>query len=121
MKLLRTIIAYGLSALLVVFLLSCTPEIHVSYLAKLRIGMGPDQPPRVMGVNPTKTIQWSTVEGGDKIVVQVYQMGSIGVPSSTYFLAYRNGELIFWGYPHEFARSSEIIIREIGKGALNRQ
>jgi hypothetical protein len=83
--------------------------------------MSPDQAARVMGIESGKTIQWSMLETDDNLIVQVYELGSVGVPSSTYFLAYQNGSLVFWGYPHEFARSSNRIIREIGKGALDRQ
>jgi len=35
-----------------------------------------------------------------------------------YFLAFRDGKLVFWGYPHEFARSTDPYINEIGKSAL---
>jgi len=83
--------------------------------------MNPDEPPRVMGVLPREVFEWSLAESGNKIIVQSYVFSAGGEPASTYFLAYRDGSLIFWGYPHEFARSSDRIIREIGKGALNRQ
>ncbi|MBK9249027.1 MAG: hypothetical protein IPM69_13155 [Ignavibacteria bacterium] len=44
---------------------------------------------------------------------------SIGDYKSDYFLAFRNDRLIYWGYPHEFARSSDTYINEIGKEAVN--
>jgi len=82
--------------------------------------MSPDEPPRMMGVLPREVFEWSLAETGDKMIVQSYVFSAGGEPGSTYFLAYRNGSLLFWGYPHEFARSSDPFIREIGSDALSR-
>jgi hypothetical protein len=111
---------YIFTAFLLLGLFSCVPEIHLRHLAKLRTGMSPDEPPRVMGVHPRGVTQWSLAKTGEKIIVQSYVFSAGGEPGSTYFLAYRNGSLIFWGYPHEFARSSDPFIRGIGKEALRR-
>jgi hypothetical protein len=111
---------YIFYAVFLLGLLSCFPQIHLRDLSKLRTGMSPDEPPRVMGVNPREVLEWSLAETGDKIIVQGYIFRAGGAPSATYFFAYKNGSLIFWGYPHEFARSSDRLIGEIGKGALSR-
>ena len=121
MKLIRIRMQYIFYAIFLLWLLSCFPQIHLRDLSKLRTGMSPDEPPRAMGVNPREVLEWSLAETGDKIIVQGYIFRAGGAPSATYFLAYKNGSLIFWGYPHEFARSSDPLIREIGKGALSRQ
>ena len=121
MKVVRRKIRYPFYALLLLVLLSCAPRIiHMSHLAKLRMDMNPNEPAKVMGVSPRRILQWSVMETGDSIIVQSYVLSS-GEWGSIYFLAYRNGSLIFWGYPHEFARSSDPFIREIGKEALSRQ
>ena len=120
MRLIRIKTQYILVALFLFALLSCMPEIHLRHLKTLRVGMGPDEPPRVMGVHPRQAFEWSSTETGDNIIVQSYVFSAGGEPGSTYFLAYRNGALIFWGYPHEFARSSDALIRGIGKEALRR-
>lgn len=112
---------YPITALLLLVLVACVPKIiHVTNLAKLRMGMNPEEPPRLMGIAPRKVFQWSLTETGDSIIIQSYLLSS-GDCGSTYFLAYKNGSLIFWGYPHEFARSSAPFIRQIGKKALSRQ
>ena len=112
---------YPFIALLLLALISCMPKtIHLSQLAKLRIGMSPDQPPRIMDIPPRGAFHWSLTGTGESITVQSYLL-SHGDHSSTYFLAYENGSLIFWGYPHEFARSPDPLIREIGQEALSRQ
>lgn len=114
-------IQYPFMALLLLALISCVPKtIHLSQLAKLRIGMNPDEPPKVMGIPPREIFQWSLAGNGESIIIQSYLL-SHGDYRSTYFLAYKNGALIFWGYPHEFARSPDSLIREIGRGVLSRQ
>jgi len=110
---------YLINAVFLLALLSCIPQIDLRDLQKLRVGMSPDEPPKIMGVHPREVFEWSLEETGDAIIVQSYAFSSGGAPSSNYFLAYKNGVLIFWGYPHEFARSSDRRIREIGKSALS--
>jgi hypothetical protein len=52
-----------------------------------------------------------------KLLVHTYIL-SIGEYKSDYFLAFRNDKLVYWGYPHEFARSSDPYLNEIGKVAV---
>jgi hypothetical protein len=124
MELIRERVQYPFVALLLLAILSCveytTHTIYLRDLAGLRMGMGPDEPPRVMGVAPKKVFQWSMATTGDSIIVQSYLLAT-GEYGATYFLAYRNNSLIFWGYPQEFARSSDPLVREIGKAALSGQ
>ncbi len=111
---------YGFISLLLLVLLSCAPSIQIHDVAKIRMGMSPDESVAVMGTPPRHVYEWSLPETGDPIVVQSYLLTS-GDYGSTYLLAYRNGSLIFWGYPHEFTRSSNPILNQIGKEAVIRQ
>jgi hypothetical protein len=124
MKLIRERVLYLFAVLLLLGVLSCAEytvhTIYMSDLARLRMGMDPDEPPRAMGIPPKKVFQWSMNTTGDSIIVQSYVLVT-GESGATYFLAYRNDSLIFWGYPQEFARSSDPLIRKIGKAALGRQ
>ncbi len=86
-------------------------------LTALRMGMAPDETLRAMGVSPKEVFQWSMTKTGDSIIVQSYLLAT-GEYSTTYFLAYGNDALIFWGYPQEFARSADPLLREIGKKAI---
>jgi len=52
--------------------------------------------------------------GEDNILVHVYELTS-GTYDSNYFYMFINNELHFWGYPHEFARSNNTLINDIGK------
>ncbi len=111
---------YGFISLLLLVLVSCVPSIQLHDVATLRMGMGPDESVAAMGTPPRHVFEWSLPETGDPIVVQSYLLRSGGY-DSTYLLAYRNESLIFWGYPHEFARSSDPILNQIGKEAVLRQ
>jgi hypothetical protein len=53
----------------------------------------------------------------DIIEVQTYIL-SKGVYFSYYFLAFQNNKLIYWGYPHEFARIENPLINDIGRKAV---
>lgn len=118
MKLIRKRVPYMFAVLLLLALLSCVDStITMRDLTALRMGMSPDETPRAMGVPPKEVFQWSEATTGDSIIVQSYFLAT-GDYSTTYLLAYRNDALIFWGYPQEFARSSDPVIREIGKEAL---
>ena len=110
MKLIRCKVPHQFASILLMALLSCeTTTISVGHLAKLRMGMNPNEPPALMKVDPKKVFQWTMPETGDSVVVQSYLLRS-GDYHSTYFIAYRNDSLIFWGYPHQFARSSDPVI-----------
>lgn len=120
MKLIREKVPYPFAALLLLAMLSCVENtISMRDLAELRMGMSPDETPMAMGVPPKEVFQWPMTPSGDLIIVHSYLLAT-GEYSTTYFLAFRNDALIFWGYPQEFARSSDPVIREIGEGAIRR-
>jgi len=120
LKLIRKEVLYPSVVLLLLTLPSCAKTvIHMRDLAGLRMGMAPDVPPRIMGTPPNQVFEWSLATTGDAITVQSYALAS-GEYRSTYFLAYRNDALIFWGYPQEFARSPDPLLREIGREAIRR-
>ena len=56
-------------------------------------------------------------DSSTNIQVDTYILSS-GSYSSDYFLAFRNNQLLYWGYPHEFARSVDPLINEIGRKAV---
>jgi hypothetical protein len=120
MKLIRRKVKYPIAAHMLLTLFSCVSKIHMGDLAELRMGMSPDEPPVLMAIYPKEVFQWSMSANRDEILVQSYLLASGGY-NSTYFLAYRNDSLIFWGYPQEFARSSDLLINEIGREALIRR
>lgn len=54
---------------------------------------------------------------GSAVWVCTYTLSS-GDYRSNYFLAFRNSTLVLWGYPHEFARSADPLINDIGEKAV---
>ena len=58
-------------------------------------------------------------EGDEIAEVHSYTL-STGDYTSNYFLAYQNNLLIYWGYPHEFARSKDPLLNEIGRKAARK-
>jgi hypothetical protein len=57
------------------------------------------------------------VNAGGDVRVCTYILSS-GDYHSNYFLAFRDNKLLIWGYPHEFARSADPLINEIGEKAV---
>jgi hypothetical protein len=120
MKLFGKTVPYSFFVVLLLSLLSCAESIiTMRDLTALRIGMSPTEIPKIMGSPPKEVFQWSLLTTGDSTIVQFYVL-AFGEYCSTYFLAYRNDALIFWGYPQKFARSPDPLLREIGKGAIRR-
>jgi hypothetical protein len=54
-----------------------------------------------------------------KVVVDVYKL-MIGDYQSIYFIAYVDEKLIYWRFPHEFAKHKDILINDIGRFAYER-
>jgi len=91
----------------------------LSDVAKLRKGMTVEESQRFTRISPKHIFILDTSEGGDTIEVHSYILSS-GNYGSNYFLAYRNNQLIYWGYPHEFARSRDPLLNEIGQRAVRK-
>jgi hypothetical protein len=54
---------------------------------------------------------------GKQVKIKVFTKSESEI-GSTFFVAFIDGMLYYWGYPYEFARHSEQIINEIGRKAL---
>jgi len=67
---------------------------------------------------PSKRFAVSTGSASSaKIEILVYYI-RYGEHTSTYFAAFSDEKLIFWGYPNEFARSYDPYINQVGKAAI---
>ena len=99
-----------------VCIMSCsqfTPEV----LDKYKKGMSIAQTLDIAPVSPLTEFNISIPSDPSKFTIHVYVL-SLGDYKSDYFLAFRNEKLVYWGYPHEFARSSDPYLNEIGKIAV---
>lgn len=102
----------------ILFLISCA-QITLRQVGKLRKGMTVEESQKVTTVPPKYTFPLGMIKGEGAIEVHSYILTS-GNYRTNYFLAYRNGRLIYWGYPHEFARSKDPLLNEIGRKAVSR-
>ena len=84
------------------------------YSGKLDKGMTPAEAHAALAAEPLTHFDVSESLRG--IGVDVYNM-SRGDGYDTYYLMYEWGELIYWGYPHEFARNKNRLIQMAGKQA----
>ena len=67
--------------------------------------------------SPIHEFEITTANPSGRVTVLVYEL-SIGDYKSDYFLAFGNDKLLYWGYPHEFARSSDIYLNDVGRIAV---
>lgn len=94
----------------------CTPVIAVRSLSDLQLGMTRDKVLSLYGERSVVSLPVA-VENGEA-TVDVYYLQN-GDYRSDYFLAYEpDGTLLFWGYPHEFARSADPHINAVGATAV---
>jgi hypothetical protein len=71
--------------------------------------MTSEQVKSVLNVAPKSTITLN-----DSNSVEVYEMTSGGY-GSRYYLSYNRGKLVYWGYPHEYAREKDPTLNRIAK------
>lgn len=106
--------------LLTVFVISmsCT-QLTLTQISDLRMGMTESEAYEAIKMPPDYEIDVVLKNAPSPILVQSYTLSS-GNYKSDYFIAFENGRIIFWGYPHEFARSTNKKINYIGSRALER-
>jgi hypothetical protein len=110
----RSILNY-LLILSVVLIIACVPTLSLSDVSNLRKGMNPAKAEEISTIEPEYMFNFKNSQTNeDNILVHVYELTS-GTYDSNYFYMFINNELHFWGYPHEYARSSDTLINEIGK------
>ncbi len=100
----------------VVFLVSCV-TVTLDNIAKLRKGMTVDEAKSTLPLPPKNEFPVEMADASIYIYVCVYTLSS-GDYKSNYFLVFRDNRLFFWGYPQEFARSTDSLINEIGEKAV---
>jgi hypothetical protein len=96
--------------------LSCA-TMTITDVGKLRKGMRMDEVKSILPLASKYNFPVGTTDSEIIIKVSVYIVSS-GSYSSNYLLAFRDDQLFYWGYPHEFARSTDTLINEIGQKAV---
>lgn len=93
-------------------LAGCTRAVISTYdLARLQKGMSQARVEARLDARPDEQFVVHLVD--ESYIVQVFRMSSGGYLSD-YLLAYQDDELMFWGYPHEFARAHDPKVNRIG-------
>lgn len=99
-----------------VLLTACVSTINMDSLNNLQVGMSQTQAANILQAQPVKTL--SLMAQNKLVHVDVYQLAN-GDYVSNYLVAYdENNALLYWGYPNEFARSTNRFINKIGVLAL---
>lgn len=99
----------------VFMLYSCKTSISVSDLTELQKGMNESQVASQLDRKPDNS--FSIESGtGETIKVQIFRLAT-GDYDSVYLVSFRNGELIWWGYPHEYARENNDLLNKIAEEA----
>jgi len=115
----RYIVRFSLTVTIVLLLNSCVHTLTLSNIAQLRNGMTSEQTRLTVKTPPKHQFILHDVNPPDIIEVQTYILIN-GIYFSCYFLAFQNNKLIYWGYPHEFARIENPLINDIGRKAVRK-
>jgi hypothetical protein len=105
--------------ILTLVLLSCV-TITLTDIGHLRKGMTREEAKATLPLPPRSEFPLAAGDGAAQIEVCTYIVSS-GNYDSDYYLAFDSDKLLFWGYPHEFARSTSSLINEIGEKAVAAQ
>jgi hypothetical protein len=103
------------SFVIVLLLTSCIPTLTLSEVSNLRKNMSPVEASEVASVKPDFEFTFPNPDNSDSnILVHTHKLSS-GTYKSDYLFMFIDEELYFWGYPHEFSRSTDSLINLIGK------
>jgi hypothetical protein len=109
----------AVAALLVVTCASTVGRMTLSDAANLRKGMSAEESKAALPEPPKFEFALEPIGDESSILVHAYNVVS-GDYSSEYILAFTDGKLLYWGYPHEFARSRDSLVNAIGEQAVSK-
>lgn len=98
-------------------ILSCANNLTLSKISPLRKAMAEEEVNSIIQTETNREFSIKIDSTKEIIDVRTYTLSS-GSYDSNYLLCYKENKLLFWGYPHEFARSNDKIINEIGKKSV---
>ncbi len=95
--------------LLTLTLSACVSQIMQSQLSQLDKGISSSETASRLKSTPLAS-ETITLDART-FVFQRYQLNN-GVQSDTYLLAFEDGRLLYWGYPSEFRRLSDVTLNQ---------
>jgi hypothetical protein len=99
---------------------SCVSKVGfmtLSNAASLRKGMSIAESKSVLPQLPQYEFSLDSIHEDEPVLVDAYYVVS-GDYVAQYILAFSKDRLLYWGYPHEFARSKDAFINTIGEQAV---
>ncbi len=108
---------YAIILISSLIIISCV-TMTLTDVGKLQKGMSIEEAKRSLPLKPKNEFSLENMGYNIRICTYILSSGDYG---SNYFLAFQDGKLLFWGYPHEFARSNDSLINEIGKKSIDVQ
>ena len=91
----------------------------LSDAANLRKGMSVVESKSVLPRLPRYEFSLDSIHEDEPVLIDAYYVVS-GDYAAQYILAFSKDRLLYWGYPHEFARSKDAFINAIGEQAVTR-
>ena len=91
----------------------------LSDAANLRKGMSVADSKSVLPHPPKYEFSFDSINESGPVLIDAYYVVS-GDYSAQYILAFSGQRLLYWGYPHEFARSKDAFVNAIGEQAVAR-
>ena len=97
---------------------ACSPNaVYISQLSDMAKDMTFSQVDNLLNKTPKNELSGVKLGTNDEYVVRLYELMS-GSYESDFLFTFRNGKLYYWGYIHEYARSNNKLLNEIGRKAL---
>ena len=86
--------------------------------ANLRKGMSVVESKSVLPRPPKYEFSLDSIQDAP-VLIDAYYVVS-GDYSAQYMLAFSKDRLLYWGYPHEFARSRDALVNAVGEQAVSK-
>jgi|JI10StandDraft_1071094.scaffolds.fasta_scaffold306552_3 hypothetical protein len=99
-----------------IWLCSCS-HFTPATLDRYKKGMSIEKVTELSPVLPETEFEITFSNPTVKVKVLVFEL-ALGSYNSVYFLAFKDDKLLYWGYPHEFARVSDPFLNQIGRVAV---
>jgi len=100
------------------FAVTCK-SVTLTDVGELHKGMNAEESKAALPVPPKYEFSLDSIDGNGPFLVDIYLLVS-GDYSSKYILAFSDSKLLYWGYPHEFARSRDSLINSIGEQSVKK-
>jgi hypothetical protein len=114
-----SIIKISFITISICLILSCANNLTLSKISTLRKNITEQEVNSIIQTESKYEFSIQIDSSKEIINVKTYILSS-GSYDSNYLLCFKENKLYFWGYPHEFSRSNDKIINEIGKKSVEK-